>query len=67
MPLFVIKTSMFCKACTKEAKEDQQEILLNLQGGHLAAVIGAPFEGLQLNPHGHDLADLDRTILEPSV
>lgn len=29
----------------KGGKENQQQIMLNLQGGHLATISGDPFEG----------------------
>lgn len=46
----------------KGGKENQQQIMLNLQGGHLATISGVPFEGLQLSPPGHDLAVLERFL-----
>lgn len=47
----------------KGAKENQEGMLLNLQGGHLATISEAPFEGLQLDPHGPDLALLESAVL----
>lgn len=41
------------------ARENQQEIMLNLQGGQLAAVSETSVKDLQLSSQGHDLLDLE--------
>ena len=45
------------------ARENQQEIMLNLQGGQLAAVSETSVKDLQISSQGHDLLDLERKIL----